>query len=879
MTACSADKTLDMYDFTGGLVDRISADRMALKFTPDCKNVCLDEDAGISTRKEYIDANSTALTGSQSVLSGYVYKQDDGDQYAIVQSSNSLFAGKSASELTVISSTFTLNKRMTYESFLGNVYGGNGTDCEWKWDGVTFTEYTALNSTNMVKGKYHALWQNRMFRAGVTETPRTLYYSNINVTSAGAPDPNPADLGDGTNWEYIPANGDVITGIKPSEDGSQLYIFTNNSIWALIGNSIDNWVLKCKSPHIGCISGETIDYLNGSIVFLSKRGIEKFDGNTFTLLSENIDKQIKGLSQLNTNIGGELSQTTSADWGSGTCTNIDTMTYDGSIATSSGSTQSGTTDFSLGTSSNLIVNNSISLSFGVDSSSDIASGHSCTATNITSGTASNITDGDLNTYCEMSASGSSGEHIVTIDLGRIDIVGAITFKHSGYLINTLQVWASTDDVTYTSAGWIPPSPLLSDYVWTTSTIYFANNTTYSMPVRYFRLKFVWYDTGDPHRVRLYDAKIYPFRYSTVGTFLSNSFDLRNSTSNLILSVSTMSQGGSSISYATRSSSDNATWSSYELATNNGFISNPNRYVQVLSTFTPGTHGLYTSTISSISIYPAHNLFITQKLNAGSSWGSWGTFTAGETKPSSSTISYYAQVSTSSDFANPTTVSLTNGGVIPTPVGPYIKIIASFTRTSDSVVPMVNSISLNYFGTNTNIPTSIVYNDSYWLAVTTQSSTNNVVYRYNENGIFELYNNMNFGDFFEWQGDLYAGDSTNTGKVYKLNIGASYTDSIGDYTAEYYTPITDCGSPLTQKSYKSLWVTSSRDTVDFTVSYSIDGSDTWNTLTPTTVSTRINTYKLNFPIGLRGRYIQFKISGTNFFNVRGMSLIYEELPLQ
>lgn len=781
MTACSADKTLDMYDFTGGLVDRISADRMALKFTPDCKNVCLDADAGISTREEYIDANSTALTGSQSVLSGYVYKQDDGDQYAIIQSSNSLFAGNSASGLTVISSTFTLNKRMTYESFLGNVYGGNGTDCEWKWDGVTFTSYTVLNSTNMVKAKYHALWQNRMFRAGVTSSPLTIYYSNINVTAAGAPDPDPADLGDGTNWEYIPANGDIITAIKPSEDGSQLYIWTNESTWALIGNSKENWVLKCKSPDIGCISGETIDYLNGSMILVSKRGIEKFNGDTYTLLSGNIDKQIRGLSQLNGRIGGRLIQTTSADWGSGTGTNIDTTTYSGSVTISEGKYDyiahgiSHSTYVYVSTSgANVLLSDTNS--FGGRSSITISS------TALTSGTT-------VTFYRVYAASTSSDMGNIALGIDTpVQVYGiSVSSIGVGESITVVLTYNDDNNDNIVDGSDIPASDL----------VVMSWNSTYSE----------WRTVGGSVNTALKTVTV-PMVSSDISSDISSEF----------------------VDFA-----------------KNGFTTSAS--------------------------------FTTKVFDAGDSFGEWGTFTVNEEKPSGTTISYYALLSTSSDFANQTNVSLTNGGFVPSKVGPYIKVISSYTRNSVFVFPKLNDISIYYYGENTDIPTAKVYHNSYWLSVTTQASTNNVVYRYNENGIFELYNNMNFGDFFEWYGDLYAGDSTNTGKVYKLNIGASYTDSIGDYTAEYYTPITDCGSPLTQKSYKSLWVTSSRDTVDFTVSYSIDGSDTWSTLTPTTVSTRINTYKLNFPIGLRGRYIQFKISGTKFFNVRGMSLIYEELPLQ
>jgi hypothetical protein len=91
---------------------------------------------------------------------------------------------------------------------------------------------------------------------------------------------------------------------------------------------------------------------------------------------------------------------------------------------------------------------------------------------------------------------------------------------------------------------------------------------------------------------------------------------------------------------------------------------------------------------------------------------------------------------------------------------------------------------------------------------------------------------------------------------------------------------DCGNPISEKSFKSLWITSSADTKQFNVSYKVDGStDSWKTLTTAPSDVRINTQKLNFPTGTRGRYIQLYISSNQYFNIRGMTLIYEELPLQ
>jgi hypothetical protein len=321
VAAQAVDKIYSVYDFSGGLLDIYSAERMPDKFSPFMANVKLDEDMGITVKTGSIRDNTTPIS-SAPITSLYNYRKNDGTHYLIAQSSYSLFYSKGTGSYILIKNTFTTTDLMTYSTALDNLYGGNGTDNEWYWDGSTITDFTVTNSTSMVKARYHCWFKNHLFRAGVNGTLSTLYYSAIQ---------DPADNEGGIFVSQD--DGDKITGVFPSATGDYLIITKQFSTWGLYGSGTDDWTLKCINPSIGCLYGTTVDYLNGNVIWVSGRGVELFDGTQFTLLSQNIDNQIKNLKQLNVN-SSIINQ--NGDWGTGSVSvNIDTTTNAGRVSMAS----------------------------------------------------------------------------------------------------------------------------------------------------------------------------------------------------------------------------------------------------------------------------------------------------------------------------------------------------------------------------------------------------------------------------------------------------------------------------------------------------------------------------------------------------------------
>jgi len=279
---------------------------------------------------------------------------------------------------------------------------------------------------------------------------------------------------------------------------------------------------------------------------------------------------------------------------------------------------------------------------------------------------------------------------------------------------------------------------------------------------------------------------------------------------------------------------------------------------------------------------------TSQILTATSWGSWGAFTAGNTVPSGSAISYYVKTSTASDnFASKPLVSVTNGGAINSTTGNYIQVIASFTRTDATVVPKLDDFNITYYQTNGNNPQAIAYKDAYYLSVSTgdNSTINNVILKFDKNMKWTIFNNLNMGSACLFRSDLMMGSGQNAGMIHKLDVSGIYADSGNAYQSYITTKILDLGSPIQQKQFFSRWI-NAKNSGDWSIyyDYRLDGSTgDWTTGTvDLSDSDNLIFKKLNFADKPKANYIQLRINNNTVnqhFNVRGLSLIYDTFPLE
>ena len=752
-----------------GWVDIIEPDMLADGYSPDLLNVYTDMYNAITKREGYSPWFSSALTEEQAVRSLYSYSLQDGTKYLITESSSSIYYSKDGTN-TSITAGRNNAYRYTYFTAQDYLYGSNGSDAPIKSSATSCTAFSASNSTGAVNARYIAYWLNRSWWAGIDGQMATLWYSEYLDPMNIQP----------TNYLNINVqDGDIITGILKTSD-NKLKVTKTYSTWEVYEKSSGVFDFRNLSQNIGCLYQTTMDELNGYPVWLSHRGVELYDGS-FNLISAPIDNYIKSLRQVETQ-SGILTQTTAADWGAGSGINIDTTTYSGSVAISSGTTDQ----------QNITLDPALASHY--------------------------YTNGDQ--YRQKFIPAVSG------DLTRCALTIRKNTTYNPTESGTLTFFITDGSETHLS----------------TATVNYSDLTNYS--ATYQNLPF--------QNVSLTAETTYYITLATV-TVPSNSVSSR------------------------------WTWQSDCYARGN------------LETMTAGTtywindSGISTGDLNFITMIGSNTAsFTSQSLNAGTGWGTWGTFTAGETKPSGSDIDYYVKVSTySAGLASASLISVNNNVTIPSSVGPYIQVVSSFTRTDVTVTPKLNDFTINYYANDINVPIGKVYDGRYHLFVSTDNSTkiNNIDLVYQKTGEWTVFNGMNVGAACIYRDNLLTGSSDNKGLVYTQFIPDQYNDNGNAYDSYWCSKVFDLDSFANHKIFNSLWL-AAKNSGDWNlnVDYRLDGTDSAWTSKSLDLNCSYGYVVGRIPFTMdqprKGRYFQFRVGNSNaneHFLFKKLSVVFEVEP--
>ena len=120
---------------------------------------------------------------------------------------------------------------------------------------------TDVTTTAVVGSKFIASFKSHMFYAGKSTTPEELIFS--------APF-NEDDFTSGNGAGSIRVD-DTITGIKVFRDS--LFIFCENRIFKLVGNTSSDFQMVPVTRNIGCLNGDTIQEFAGDLIFLAADGL------------------------------------------------------------------------------------------------------------------------------------------------------------------------------------------------------------------------------------------------------------------------------------------------------------------------------------------------------------------------------------------------------------------------------------------------------------------------------------------------------------------------------------------------------------------------------------------------------------------------------
>lgn len=251
--------------------------------SPDTLNTVYDTVESVGSRKGYTKVLTTA---TPSFIGGIqpLYRTDGTKQLVYASNTNLYRYDNAGGSVQLTPNTgaptnFTANLQWSFDEYLDQLYGGNGTDSFISYNG---TNYSVVN--NGVTPQFVKVRNNRVYCANKNSS--TIYFSD-----AGNPNSFPVN-----NFIQINTNdGQNISGI--AELLGNLVIFKDNSIWILSGEplgagnttTIGNLQLQRANSPVGCSAFRTIQVVDQALFFMHSSGLWALQNLSATLVSPALD--------------------------------------------------------------------------------------------------------------------------------------------------------------------------------------------------------------------------------------------------------------------------------------------------------------------------------------------------------------------------------------------------------------------------------------------------------------------------------------------------------------------------------------------------------------------------------------------------------------
>lgn len=196
---------------------------------------------------------------------------------------------------TDLSPTYTADARFGFMVYNDILYGCNGVENFFKWDGTTFTDFASAPKGNIME-----VFEDRLFVAGVILEPLSIYYS---------------DVGDPTTYQVAsvikPLGVDFVTGLKNYY--GNLLIFKTDTIWKMTF-TYDQVAadflpkLEVQSGNYGACSRTSIVWVENDVWFFTGREVRSIGfkdqqlgvlGINKSIISDQIKETLYTITQAN----------------------------------------------------------------------------------------------------------------------------------------------------------------------------------------------------------------------------------------------------------------------------------------------------------------------------------------------------------------------------------------------------------------------------------------------------------------------------------------------------------------------------------------------------------------------------------------------------
>jgi len=166
----------------------------------------------------------------------------------------------------------------------------DGANHATKYDGTTVTDLNATGAP--ADPKFVVGFKDTLFFAGMSASPQSVVFTAPFTDSDFS-------VANGAGTINVDSN---ITGLFPFRD--QLFIFCEERIFKLVGNTIADFQVLPVTREIGCVNGHTIQEVGGDLIFLGPDGLrtvagtEKIGDVELGTISRQVQPRFEGLTDV-----------------------------------------------------------------------------------------------------------------------------------------------------------------------------------------------------------------------------------------------------------------------------------------------------------------------------------------------------------------------------------------------------------------------------------------------------------------------------------------------------------------------------------------------------------------------------------------------------
>ena len=295
MALINAQDPLNQYDFSGGInisqPGHLIADNECYANLPtyDGTRNCYWK-VGIIKRAGTLKVNTSALTGK--LVNGIRFYRSVAPLTTTVVASN--YAGETK--------IFYLDGTSAFQEMpaASGTAIATGADVYFaKWKDSLYVSSGSTGNAVIQKITYSAGWV-RSNITGFTYKPQYLCFHRDRLWVAGGDLPQGqlwcSSYDNDTEWGGAGTSavfnvgfqdGDPITALVPL--GNDLIVYKNNSIWALVGDNVQNWYQQKRIDNTGCSATKSVVNIIGIVhIFLGSDNFYFYDGTTLAAVGNNI---------------------------------------------------------------------------------------------------------------------------------------------------------------------------------------------------------------------------------------------------------------------------------------------------------------------------------------------------------------------------------------------------------------------------------------------------------------------------------------------------------------------------------------------------------------------------------------------------------------